>query len=68
MSLDGSEIGVVSDDGGFRVDVSPGPHTLDLSLDGFSNRTIRRDFNRGEIVSLANDAVQLEPRQPNVSR
>lgn len=68
VSLDGMDIGVVAADGAFRVDVPPGRHTLDLSLDGFSNRTINREFSRGESVSLAADAVQLQPRQPNVSR
>jgi serine/threonine protein kinase len=68
VTLDGSNVGVVSQDGGFRVDVPPGPHTLDLSLDGFSKRTIKRDFTRGEIVSLANDAVQLQRREPNLRR
>jgi tetratricopeptide (TPR) repeat protein len=68
VKLDGSDIGMVSDDGGFRVDVPPGSHILDLSLDGFSDRTIKREFNRGETVSLASDAVQLQPRQRNISR
>jgi serine/threonine-protein kinase len=62
VRLDGSEVGVVAEDGAFRVNVAPGPHTLDLSLDGFSNRTITREFAGGEIVSLAKEAVQLEPR------
>jgi hypothetical protein len=68
VRLDGSDIGQVSEDGAFRVNVPPGPHTLDLSLDGFGKRTITRNFTRGEIVSLANEAVQLAPRQPNVPR
>lgn len=62
IRLDGSDIGSVADDGKFRADVPAGSHTLDLSLDGFSNRTITRDFARGGTVLLADDAVKLAPR------
>ena len=68
VRLDGAEIGRVSAAGVFGMAVPPGPHRLDLSLDGFGNRTITRDFARGEIVSLANDAVDLEPSQPELRR
>ena len=65
VRLDGREIGEVAQEGTFTFTVPPGPHTLNLSLDGFSNRTIKRNFIRGESVSLAKEEVQLEPRQPN---
>jgi hypothetical protein len=68
IRLDGEDMGVASSNGLFLLRVPPGPHTLDLSLDGFANRTIKRDFARGEIVSLADSAVQLEPQQPNIQR
>jgi tetratricopeptide (TPR) repeat protein len=69
IKLDGEDMGTASADGLFLLRVPPGPHTLELSLDGFSQRTIKRDFARGEIVSLADSAVQLQPRQqPNVPR
>jgi serine/threonine-protein kinase len=68
VRLDGSQIGEVTKDGTFTFAVPPGPHTVDLSLDGFSNRTITRNFARGESVSLAKDEVQLQPRQPEVQR
>jgi len=68
LRLDGAEIGEVALDGAFTVDVPPGPHTLDLSLDGFSNRTFTRNFVRGESFSLANEAVQLEPQLRPVRR
>jgi len=63
VRLDGIDAGQVSLQGTYSVDVPPGPHTLDLSLDGFSNRTITRNFVRGEFI-LAKEDVQLEPRQP----
>jgi hypothetical protein len=62
IKLDGDDMGAASEEGIFRLQVPPGTHTLDLSLDGFSNRTIKRDFARGETVSLADAAVQLKPR------
>jgi len=62
IKLDGDDMGAASGDGIFLLQVPPGTHTLDLSLDGFSNRTIRRDFATGETVSLADAAVQLKPR------
>jgi tetratricopeptide (TPR) repeat protein len=65
IRLDGVEMGVVSADGVFLLRVSPGSHTIDLSLDGFDNRTIKRNFARGEIVSLADGAVQLVPQGRN---
>jgi hypothetical protein len=68
VRLDGSQIGEVTKDGTFTFAVPPGPHTVDLSLDGFSNRTITRNFVRGESVSWAKDEVQLKPRQPEVQR
>jgi hypothetical protein len=68
VRLDGSQIGEVTKDGTFTFAVPPGPHTVDLSLDGFSNRTITRNFVRGESVSFAKDEVQLKPRQPEVQR
>ncbi len=68
VRLDGSQIGEVTNDGTFTFTVPPGPHTVDLSLDGFSNRTITRNFVRGESVSFAKDEVQLKPRQPEVQR
>ena len=68
VRLDGSDIGEVSEGGAFQIDVPPGPHTIDLSHEGFSNRSITRNFPRGEIVSLANEAVQLEPSQLNIRR
>ena len=68
IRLDGLEMGQASADGAFSLHVSPGPHTLVLSLDGFSARTIKRDFTRGEIVSLVDSAVQLQPRQPFIQR
>ncbi len=63
IHLDGAEIGQVGADGTFYVDIPPGPHTLDLSLAGFADRKFTRNFARGELVSLVNDAVQLKPRQ-----
>jgi hypothetical protein len=68
VRLDGEDIGLVSEDGRFVVDVPPGPHTLDLSLNGFGNRIIKRELARGEILSLAQKDVLLEPRQPEVER
>ena len=67
VRLDGVKIGEVSLEGDFRASVPPGPHTLDLSLDGFSNRTITRNFNRGEFI-LAKEDVRLEPRSPEIRR
>ena len=63
IRLDGNDIGAASNDGIFLLQVSPGTHTLDLSLDGFNKRTIKRDFARGETVSLVDAAVQLEPQR-----
>ena len=62
IKLDGDDMGAASVEGVFLLQVPAGTHTLDLSLDGFSNRTIKRDFARGETVSLADAAVQLKPR------
>lgn len=62
IRLDGADVGVASSDGAFLLSVPPGPHTLDLSLDGFNTRTIKRNFARGEIVSLVDGVVQLVPR------
>ena len=68
IQLDGEDIGLASDDGSFVVRVEPGPHTIVLSLEGFTKRTIKRDLARGELVSLVGEAVQLVARQPNVRR
>jgi hypothetical protein len=68
VQVDGIPVGLVSPQGRFSVTLPPGPHTLDLSLDGFSSRTITRDFARGESISLAKEDVQLSPRRPDVRR
>ncbi len=68
VSLDGEDFGEVAPDGAFTADVPPGPHTLALSLEGFRNRTITRNFVRGESFSLAKESVQLKPQQHPIRR
>ena len=65
ISMDGKLLGAANKDGLFMVYIAPGSHTIDLSLDGFSNRSFTRNFGRGESVSLTKEDVQLGRGESN---
>jgi hypothetical protein len=64
VRMDGRVLGETSKEGLFAVYIPPGAHTIDLSLDGFGNRSFTRMFARGESVSFAKKDVQLERTEP----
>ena len=63
--LDGDKLGKVAPDGKFsRGDVSPGPHTIELRLEGYIPKQIPRDFTAGQTVALGPDDLSLQKRPP----
>ncbi len=60
ITIDGTPVGHVADDGSFSSEVEPGSHTLVLSRKGYRTVSLSRQFKEGESVQLTGPDIVLE--------